>query len=89
MIGLMGAPGVDVQANGRARQPFGGTAGDGDRRERGVAISGDPGRVIGPQRRADAGNATPLIMGAVGYLILFIPFVLFGRWVETRFAWKR
>jgi polar amino acid transport system permease protein len=38
---------------------------------------------------SEAGNATPLIMGAVGYLILFVPFVVFGRWVETRFAWKR
>jgi len=28
-------------------------------------------------------------MGAVAYLILFIPFVVLGRWVETRFAWKR
>ena len=63
MIGLMGAPGVDVQANGRARQPFGGTAGDGDRRERGVAISGDPGRVVGPQRRADAGNRRVALHG--------------------------
>jgi polar amino acid transport system permease protein len=38
---------------------------------------------------SEAGNATPLIMGAIGYLILFVPFVVFGRWVETRFAWKR
>lgn len=38
---------------------------------------------------SEAGNPTPLIMGAVAYLILFIPFVVFGRWVETRFAWKR
>ncbi|WP_226582059.1 amino acid ABC transporter permease [Acuticoccus sediminis] len=36
-----------------------------------------------------AGNATPLMMGAVAYLILFIPVVIFGRWLETRFAWKR
>ena len=36
-----------------------------------------------------AGNPTPLTLGAIAYLILFIPFVLFGRWVETRFAWKR
>jgi polar amino acid transport system permease protein len=36
----------------------------------------------------EAGNATPLVMGAVAYLILFIPFVVLGRWVETRFAWK-
>ena len=37
---------------------------------------------------SEAGNATPLVMGAVAYLILFIPFVVLGRWVETRFAWK-
>ena len=38
---------------------------------------------------SEAGNATPMVMGAVAYLILFIPFVVLGRWVETRFAWKR
>ena len=38
---------------------------------------------------SEAGNATPLVRGAVAYLILFIPFVVLGRWVETRFAWKR
>lgn len=36
-----------------------------------------------------AGNATPMMLGAAAYLILFVPFVIFGRWVETRFAWKR
>jgi polar amino acid transport system permease protein len=36
-----------------------------------------------------AGNPTPLTLGAIAYLLLFIPFVLLGRWVETRFAWKR
>jgi len=34
-------------------------------------------------------NPSPLLLGAVAYLILFIPVVYFGRWVETRFAWKR
>jgi polar amino acid transport system permease protein len=34
-------------------------------------------------------NPSPLTLGAIAYLILFIPFVWFGRWVETRFAWKR
>ena len=34
-------------------------------------------------------NPSPLLLGAVAYLILFVPVVLFGRWVETRFAWKR
>lgn len=36
-----------------------------------------------------AGNATPLMMATVAYLILFVPVVYLGRWIETRFAWKR
>lgn len=36
-----------------------------------------------------SGNASPLVLGAAAYLILFIPVVIFGRWVETRFAWRR
>jgi polar amino acid transport system permease protein len=36
-----------------------------------------------------AGNATPLTLGAAAYLAIFLPVVIFGRWVETRFAWKR
>jgi len=38
---------------------------------------------------SQAGNATPMTLGALAYLILFIPVVMFGRWVETRFAWKK
>src|SRR5918999_110200 len=34
-------------------------------------------------------NPSPLTLGAIAYLVLFIPVVWFGRWVETRFAWKR
>ncbi len=34
-------------------------------------------------------NPSPLTLGAVAYLVLFVPVVAFGRWVETRFAWKR
>ena len=34
-------------------------------------------------------NPSPLTLGAVAYLILFLPVVILGRWVETRFAWKR
>jgi polar amino acid transport system permease protein len=34
-------------------------------------------------------NPSPLILGALAYLVLFIPVVYFGRWIETRFAWKR
>jgi polar amino acid transport system permease protein len=36
-----------------------------------------------------AGNATPLMMGAIAYVVLFIPVVALGRWLETRFAWRR
>ncbi len=36
-----------------------------------------------------AGNATPLTMGALAYLVLFLPVVICGRWVETRFSWKK
>lgn len=38
---------------------------------------------------AFSGNPTPLMMGAVAYLLLFLPVVVAGRWVETRFAWRR
>ena len=34
-------------------------------------------------------NPSPLTLGAIAYLVLFIPVVWLGRWVETRFAWKR
>src|SRR4051795_7565274 len=36
-----------------------------------------------------SGNATPLMMGALAYIVLFIPVVAFGRFLETRFAWRR
>jgi len=36
-----------------------------------------------------AGNATPMMMGAIAYVLLFIPVVILGRWIETRFAWGR
>jgi polar amino acid transport system permease protein len=34
-------------------------------------------------------NATPLMMGAIAYIVLFVPVVALGRWLETRFAWRR
>ena len=34
-------------------------------------------------------NPSPLTMAAVAYLVLFFPMVVFGRWLETRMAWKR
>ena len=36
-----------------------------------------------------AGNPTPLTLGALVYLILFIPLIAFGRWIEGKYAWKR
>jgi polar amino acid transport system permease protein len=34
-------------------------------------------------------NPSPLTLGAIAYLILFVPLIWLGRWVEGRFAWKR
>lgn len=34
-------------------------------------------------------NPSPLMLGAAAYLILFLPVVVLGRWIETRFAWHR
>lgn len=36
-----------------------------------------------------SGNATPLMMGAGAYLLLFVPVIGLGRWIEARFAWRR
>ena len=36
-----------------------------------------------------SGNATPLMMGAIAYVLLFVPVVVLGRFLETRFAWRR
>jgi len=34
-------------------------------------------------------NATPLTMAAIAYLIIFVPVVALGSWIEHRFAWRR
>lgn len=34
-------------------------------------------------------NPSPLTLGAAAYLVLFLPMVVFGRWLETRMTWKR
>jgi polar amino acid transport system permease protein len=34
-------------------------------------------------------NPSPLTLGAIAYVVLFVPVVYFGRWVENRFAWRR
>ncbi len=39
--------------------------------------------------QAFAGNATPLMMGAIAYLVLFVPVVYLGRYIELRFAWRK
>lgn len=36
-----------------------------------------------------SGNASPLLLGAVAYVVLFLPFVILARWLETRFAWRK
>lgn len=36
-----------------------------------------------------SGNATPLMMATVAYLLLFIPVVYAGRKIEQAFAWRR
>jgi polar amino acid transport system permease protein len=36
-----------------------------------------------------SGNATPLMLGAIAYVLLFVPVVALGRFLETRFAWRR
>ncbi|WP_245943804.1 amino acid ABC transporter permease [Acuticoccus kandeliae] len=35
-----------------------------------------------------SGSATPLMMAAIAYVILFLPFVIFARWLESRFKWR-
>ena len=36
-----------------------------------------------------SGNASPLTLGALAYVVLFLPFVILARWLETRFAWRK
>jgi polar amino acid transport system permease protein len=36
-----------------------------------------------------SGNATPLMVGAIAYLVVFTPVVMAGSWLERRFAWRR
>jgi len=38
---------------------------------------------------SNAGSPTPLMLGAAAYLLIFIPVVLFARWLESRWRWKR
>jgi len=34
-------------------------------------------------------NPSPLTLAAIAYLILFLPLVIVGRWLETRMTWRR
>jgi polar amino acid transport system permease protein len=34
-------------------------------------------------------NPSPLMLGAAAFLVLFLPVVVLGRWIETKFAWQR
>ncbi len=34
-------------------------------------------------------NPSPLTLGAAAYLVLFLPVVVFSRWIERRFGWRR
>jgi polar amino acid transport system permease protein len=43
---------------------------------------------ISQSASSNAGNPTPLVLGAAAYLVLFLPVVLFARWLETRWHWK-
>jgi polar amino acid transport system permease protein len=36
-----------------------------------------------------SGSATPLTMSVVAYLVIFLPMVVFARWLESRTAWKK
>ncbi|WP_249977819.1 amino acid ABC transporter permease [Vreelandella olivaria] len=36
-----------------------------------------------------SGSATPLTLGALAYVVLFLPFVVMGRWLESSVNWRR
>ena len=36
-----------------------------------------------------SGNASPLMLAAIAYVILFLPLVVASRWLESRYAWRR
>jgi polar amino acid transport system permease protein len=36
-----------------------------------------------------SGNPSPLTLGAAAYLVVFLPVVMLGRWIERRFRWTR
>ncbi|HEV2557944.1 MAG TPA: amino acid ABC transporter permease [Microvirga sp.] len=52
-----------------------------------IGVSEILGRATSAQ--AFSGNATPLTIGAVLYILVFIPLVLTSRWLERRYGWRR
>ena len=36
-----------------------------------------------------SGNASPLMLAAIAYVLLFLPFVIMSRWLEHKFAWRK
>lgn len=36
-----------------------------------------------------SGNASPLTLAALAYVVLFLPFVILSRWLERRFVWRK
>lgn len=36
-----------------------------------------------------SGNASPLTLAALAYVVLFLPFVILSRWLERRFSWRK
>lgn len=36
-----------------------------------------------------SGNASPLMLAALAYVLLFLPFVILSRWLEQRFSWRK
>ncbi|MFK7890898.1 MAG: amino acid ABC transporter permease [Granulosicoccus sp.] len=36
-----------------------------------------------------SGNASPLMLAAIAYILLFLPLVVLSRWLESRFSWRQ
>ncbi len=36
-----------------------------------------------------SGNASPLMLAAIAYVLLFLPFVIMSRWLEHKFGWRK
>ncbi|MBN8942943.1 MAG: amino acid ABC transporter permease [Rhizobiales bacterium] len=52
-----------------------------------IGVSEILGRAMSAQ--AFSGNATPLMIGAALYVVVFFPLVVASRWLERRYGWRR